>query len=61
MKKIIWKLNKIEIFSDNYKNEKILNFEDNKEYLFSIVRNYELLNILINDLSKNTFFKKKNQ
>ena len=60
IEKLIWKINKIEIFSDNYKKEKILNFEDNKEYLFSIVRNYELLNILINDLSKNTFFKKKN-
>ena len=42
LEKIIWKLNRIEIFSDNDKNEKVLNFEDNKEYLFSIVRYYEL-------------------
>ena len=59
LEKIIWKLNRIEIFSDNDKNEKVLNFEDNKEYLFSIVRYYELFDILLNDLSKNRFFKKK--
>jgi len=59
LEKIIWKLNRIEIFSDNHKNEKVLNFEDNKEYLFSIVRHYELFNILLYNLSKNRFFKKK--
>ena len=35
--KIIWKLKKIEIFTDNLKNEKLIDFEDNKNYLFSIV------------------------
>ena len=56
---IIWKLQKIEIFSDSYKNEKILNFEDDKEYLFSIVKNYDLYNILLKDLLSDKFFKKK--
>ena len=31
IKKIIWKLNKIEIFSDNLKNEKILDFENSND------------------------------
>ena len=58
IEKIIWKLNKIEIYSDNLKNEKILNFENNNEYLFSIVKNFEIYQILHKSLSKNKFFKK---
>ena len=58
IEKIIWKLNKIEIFSDNLKNEKILNFENNNDQLFSIIKNYQLQNILYKNLSKNKFFKK---
>ena len=57
IKKIIWKIKKIEIFSDNLKNEKLLNFENNNE-LFSIVKNYELFNILEKSLYKNKYFKK---
>ena len=34
IKKIAWKLKKIEIYSDNLKNEKILNFENNKNQSF---------------------------
>ncbi len=53
----IWKLKKIEIFSDYLGNEKILNFE-NKDQLFSIIKNNEILEILSKSLSKNKFFKK---
>ena len=50
--KIIWKLKKIDIFSDNLKNEKLLNFKNNKDELFSILKNSELYNILDKSLKK---------
>ena len=59
IKKILWKLKKIEIFSDNLKKEKLINFEDTNDQLFSMVKNYELYKILEKDLSRNNFFKKK--
>ncbi len=57
--KITWKIKNIEIFSENLKNEKILNFRSNDNQLFSILRNYQLYEMLKKDLSKNKFFKKK--
>ena len=56
--KIIWKLKKIEIYSDNLVNEKILNFENNKEQLFSIIKNIQIHKVLNKSLSNNKFFKK---
>ncbi len=56
--KIIWKLKKIEIYSDNLVNEKILNFENNKNQLFSIIKNNKMHGILNKNLSNNKFFKK---
>ena len=58
IEKIIWKLNKIEVFSEKLKKEELLEFENNKKQLFSIVRNYKLYNILELSLKKNKFFKK---
>ena len=55
---ITWKLKKIEIYTENLKKEKLLNFEKNNDYLFSIIKNYQLFNILETHLSKNKFFKK---
>ena len=40
---IIWKIKKIEVFSDNLQNEKLLNFEDKNHEIFSIVKNSNLL------------------
>ncbi len=57
--KLLWKINKIEIYSENLKNEKILNFDNNKKELFSIIKNHELYDNLISSLKKNKFFKKK--
>ena len=45
IEKKIWNLKKIEIYSENLKNEKILKFEDNKDQLFSIVKNYQIHNL----------------
>ncbi len=58
IEKIIWKLKKIEIFTDSLKKEKLLNFENDSKELFSIVKNFQLMNILEKSLSKNFYFKK---
>jgi len=59
IKKIIWKLKRIEIFSDNLKKERLINFKANKAHLFSIVKNNKLYQLLEKDLSKNKFFRSK--
>ncbi len=58
IEKIIWKLKRIEIFTDNLKNEKVLNFENNQDQLFSILKNHQLYEILNRSLSSNKFYKK---
>jgi 2-octaprenyl-6-methoxyphenol hydroxylase len=59
IEKLLWKLKKIEIFSDNLKKEKLINFENNNDQLFSVIKNHKLYDILEKDLSKNKYFKKK--
>ena len=59
VEKIFWRIKKIEIFSENLKNEKLLNFEKDNEYLFSIIQNFKLIRLLEKDLSKSKFFKFK--
>ena len=61
IKKFLWNIDKIEIFSENLKNEKILNFENKNQNLFSIIKNSDLYNHLLKDLIKNKLikFKKK--
>ncbi len=61
IEKIIWKLKKIEIYSEKLIKEQLLNFENNNNELFSMVRSSDLYKILRNNLKKNKFFKKKNQ
>ncbi len=61
IKKLLWEINEIDIFSDKLKNEKILNFENNGKKLFSIIKNYQLYDYLNLELKKDHFFKiKKN-
>jgi 2-octaprenyl-6-methoxyphenol hydroxylase len=57
IEKIIWKLNKIEIFTDNLRKEKIIKFENKNKYLFSIVKNHELIDLLKKKLEKNKYFR----
>ena len=45
IKKLLWKLQKIEIYTDNLKKQRLLNFE-NKDQLFSIVKNHELYSLI---------------
>ena len=56
IRKIIWKLNKIEIFTDNLKKEKLINFENQNQELFSILKNDNLFQLLKKSLSKNKYF-----
>ena len=58
--KLLWKISNIEILSENLKNEKVLNFENNQKELFSIIKNYQLINQLKEKLDNNKFltFKK---
>ena len=60
IEKIIYKLNKIEIYSDNLEKQKLINFGNNNDYLFSIVKNYKLQDILEKNLSHNKYFNKIN-
>ena len=60
IKKLSWKINKIEIFTDNLKKEKLINFENNDNELFSIIRNQNLFDVLEKSLSKDKYFKKIN-
>jgi 2-octaprenyl-6-methoxyphenol hydroxylase len=59
IEKYLWKIKKIEIYTDNLKNEKLLNFSNNRDQIFSIMKNIDLYSALKKDLSKNKYFKKK--
>ena len=59
IKKILWEINKIEIYSENLKDEKILNFENKNKNLFLMIKCHELYKCLFSSLIKNKFFKKK--
>ena len=57
-KKLFWDIKQIEVYSEKYKNEKILNFENSKKQLFSMLKNDEIYNFLEDDLKKNRLYKK---
>ena len=61
IKNLLWNINKIEIYSENFIKEKILNFENDNKRLFSIVRSFDLHKYLFSHLNKNKLirFKKK--
>ncbi len=56
---LLWKLKKIEIYSDNFGKDKIINFEKSNEQIFSIIQNYNLYKILKNNLAKSKYFSSK--
>jgi 2-octaprenyl-6-methoxyphenol hydroxylase len=53
-----WKIDKIEIYTDKIDTENLLKFENNKNNLFYIIKNDELLKSLKSNLNKSKFFKK---
>ena len=58
-KKIFWEIKKIEIYSEKLDKENLLKFENDKDDLFYMVKNDELYGSLMNEISKNKYFKKK--
>ena len=53
-----WKINRIEIYTDKISTENLLKFENDKNDLFYIIKNDELLKSLKRNLIKSKFFKK---
>ena len=56
---LLWKLKKIEIFSDNLSKEKLINFEKDNEQIFSIIQNHNLYEILKKELSNDKYCNSK--
>ena len=59
IEKIIYKLNRIEIYSENLNYKKILNFQNNGKNLFSVLKNNELIDYLTKKLKKDKLCKFK--
>jgi len=60
--KFLWRIKRINIYTENFKDEEVLNFENNNQEVFSIAKNFELYNYLFKELKKDKFFKiKKNR
>ena len=53
IKKFLWDIKQIEIYSENLKSEKILNFENDNRVLFSMIKNFQLQKELSSKLRKN--------
>ena len=61
IEKFLWNINQIEVYSEKLNNEKVLNFENSDNTLFSMIKNFKLQEELLAKLKKNKFinFKKK--
>ncbi len=57
IEKNIWKLKRIEIYSENLANEKLLYFENDEKEIFSIIKNYQFFENLKKSLLKSKNFK----
>ena len=57
-KKLAWEINDIEIYNEENKKEKILNFNKSKKKLFLIIKNNYLSEALDKSLKKSNYFKK---
>ncbi len=58
--KIIWKIKNIKIYTEKSFNEEVLEF-NNDDQIFSILKNYELLELLNKNLKKNKYVRFKNK
>ncbi len=57
IEKNVWKLKRIEIYSENLANEKLLYFENYEKEIFSIIKNYQFFENLKKSLLKSKNFK----
>ena len=60
IEKILWEIKKIKIYTEKNSNQEILNFSNNDEQIFSIIKNYELKKLLKSNLKKSKLIKFKN-
>ena len=56
--KILWKIKKIEIYSEKQEKENLLKFDNDKNHLFYMVKNDQLYKSLQKKIDQNKFFKK---
>jgi len=59
IKKILWPIKEIKIFSENSGHKEIIKFEDKNNNLFSIMQNHKIYSRLISELNKSKYFKLK--
>ena len=59
IKNLLWDINNIKIYSENFKNQEILDFKKNNCQLFSIIKNQDLYDLLYSKLSKDKLFNQK--
>ena len=59
IEKLLWNIEKIEIYSESLNNEKVLNFKNDNQRLFSMVRNDELCDYLLSKIKKSKLIKVK--
>ena len=60
IKKLLWEIKNIKIYTEKSLNQEILNFDNNRQ-IFSIIKNYHLQKLLKNNLNKSKFIRfKKN-
>ena len=52
IEKFLWEVNKIEVYSENLNYDKILNFQNKGQTLFSIIKNFQLNDFLFSELKK---------
>jgi len=57
--KILWPIKKIKIFSENSEDDELIAFEDQNNYLFSIMNNHQIYNQLNSELNKIKYYKAK--
>ena len=54
--KLLWKIKKIKIYNDKSKNNELINFDNDKDYLFATIRNNEFFTLLHSSLIKSKIF-----
>ena len=59
IKKILWKIKNIKIFTENSKDDEIINFSDSDKSLFFLLQNNHLYKQLNSELQNNKFFNYK--
>jgi 2-octaprenyl-6-methoxyphenol hydroxylase len=57
--KLLWNINKIEIFTQKKEKQKILDFQNRDKKLFSIIKSDDLYKLLNSNLLKSKYFHKK--